>query len=361
MQTMIMIMVSRIYLLIVGYLSRYFPVSSSYPDKSIYSQGFALVPEWFLDMWYRWDSGWYLSIIKNGYQDNQAGGDVHAFFPLFPGIVKALVQLFPANWHSDATILILGLLVSNICLVVSMWLLAKLIRLIYSSEQCAYYTILILAFFPTSFIFSSFYGESLFLLLSVATYYFVVKQRWYLVTILSILLTLTRPTGVLIIVPLFVELITKSKSKLGPVIAMFGSLASFAYIGQDAVAAQNAWGKAISWPWTTLLEPMHFTGYITSIDKWVSLTFVLLGIYTLKKSPRVSFAWYGIAMFIPFLFTGTLQSATRYCMLCYPLIAQGACWMTKQKSPLLSHLVINLLVILQTILFVAWVRFYWAT
>lgn len=360
MQAIVMSLISRVYLILIGYLAGYFPISSTYPDKDIYSQGFAIVPQWFLDMWYRWDSGWYLNIIKNGYQGIQELGDAHAFFPLFPSLVRTILNFLPVSWRSDSVILLLGLGVANLCFVGGMWLLARLINELYDSGKVANYTAMTLAFFPTSYIFSTFYPESLFLILSVATYYFIIKERWYLVIILSVLLTLTRPTGVLILVPLAIELITRSKYKWGPAVAMLTTLVAFTYVGQSAIVAQQAWGKAITWPWETLLNPTHFIGYITSIDKWVSLVFITLTIYSIKNTPRPSFTWYGIAMFVPFLFTGTLQSATRYAMLSYPLIAQGSYLITKQKSVVIQNLIMNLLVILGVILFVAWVRFYWA-
>jgi hypothetical protein len=56
-----------------------------------------------LDMWARWDSGWYLDIALNGYalrgpiETTQSNV---AFFPLYPLLIRTLLLLVPESWRT---------------------------------------------------------------------------------------------------------------------------------------------------------------------------------------------------------------------------------------------------------------------
>ena len=65
--------------------------------------------------------------------------------------------------------------------------------------------VLLLLLFPTSIFFNAVYTESLFLLLSVASVYFIRKGRYREAGILGFLAALTRVTGVLLFVLAAVE------------------------------------------------------------------------------------------------------------------------------------------------------------
>ena len=63
-------------------------------------------------------------------------------------------------------------------------------------------TIVLMAFAPLSFFFSAVYTESLFLALSLGSFYAAYRDRWALAVSLAVLATLTRVTGVLLVLPL---------------------------------------------------------------------------------------------------------------------------------------------------------------
>ena len=66
-------------------------------------------------------------------------------------------------------------------------------------------TITYLLIFPTTFFFSGVYGESSFLALTVAAYYYTRTNRWLLAFILAALATLTRSQGMILALPLLIE------------------------------------------------------------------------------------------------------------------------------------------------------------
>jgi hypothetical protein len=100
--------------------------------------------------WYRyllrWDSIWYATILKEGYNYNGNVLDQQSvvFYPLYPLIAKALT-VFPGidNWLSL-------LIVANVAAVLSVLLLFRYVRQDYGDE-IAFSTITFLSFFQHRF------------------------------------------------------------------------------------------------------------------------------------------------------------------------------------------------------------------
>ncbi|HMV30259.1 MAG TPA: mannosyltransferase family protein, partial [Anaerolineales bacterium] len=116
----------------------------------------------FLSMWAKWDSQYYVDIATNGYWFRPGQQSNVAFFPLYPMTVQVLSKFF------DGKIILTGFLVSNLAFfgaLIFFYLLTELELGSDSAKRAVYY----LAFFPTSFFFSSVYTESMFVLLSIAT------------------------------------------------------------------------------------------------------------------------------------------------------------------------------------------------
>ncbi|HYN89085.1 MAG TPA: hypothetical protein VER55_11165, partial [Ardenticatenaceae bacterium] len=85
--------ITRLALLLAGWFSQYFPASLNYPPEEVARRGWQFSPHRLLDIWGRWDTAWYLSIVSDGYSIR---GDVEttlsniAFFPFYPYLVKLL-------------------------------------------------------------------------------------------------------------------------------------------------------------------------------------------------------------------------------------------------------------------------------
>ena len=82
-----------------------------------------------------------------------------------------------------------------------MWLLYRLVRTDFD-EQLASRAVIYLAIGPLSFFLQAVYTESLFLLLSLACFVFAREGRWRLAGVMGLLATLTRSTGVLLLIPM---------------------------------------------------------------------------------------------------------------------------------------------------------------
>lgn len=142
--------------------------------------------------WAHWDGVWYIKIATSGYAD--ADGST-AFFPLFPMLLRYIGLLLGGN------MLVTGLLISLLCYAGCVWLLFRLVRKDFDDELASR-AVIYLAIGPLSFFLQAVYTESLFLFLSLACFVFAREGRWRLAGVIGLLATLTRSTGVLLLIPM---------------------------------------------------------------------------------------------------------------------------------------------------------------
>ena len=142
--------------------------------------------------WAHWDGVWYIKIATSGYAD--ADGST-AFFPLFPMLLRYVGVLL------DGNLLITGIVISLLCYAGCVWLLYRLVRRDFGDELASR-AVIYLAIGPLSFFLQAVYTESLFLVLSLACFVFAREGRWRLAGVMGLLATLTRSTGVLLLIPM---------------------------------------------------------------------------------------------------------------------------------------------------------------
>ena len=147
-----------------------------------------------LNPWAHWDGVWYIKIARAGYAD--ADGST-AFFPLFPLLLRYLGVLFGGN------LVVTGVVVSLLCFAGSAWMLYRLVALDFD-DRVAARSVVYLSLFPTSFFLQAVYTESLFLLLSLACFYWARQERWRLSGLAALFAALTRSTGALLVIPMAV-------------------------------------------------------------------------------------------------------------------------------------------------------------
>ena len=138
------------------------------------------------------DSELYYQISQNGYDQEF----LTAFFPMVPLIMRCLTGY--------------GLLIVNqICLFISMVLLKKLLEDEYKSSV-AKFVLLIFAFSPVSYFSLIGYTESIFFVLTLASFYLFVKNKFpWLMGILLGLSVFTRNTGSIVFFALFAGMVIR--------------------------------------------------------------------------------------------------------------------------------------------------------
>ena len=286
---------------------------------------------WFLSMWYQWDANWYMSIAQHGYQWVSGDQSNVAFFPLYPWAAKAVGLLLGRRY------LLSGLLLSAGFLAAGLAFLYRLVRMDFG-QDVARRTVWLVSIFPTAFFFSSFYTESLFLLTSVACFYYGRRGRWAAAGAFGLLASLTRIAGLLLIVPLAYEYLSKRSfsplKSLRPALLWLtlvpGGLAvymGYLYFGFGrpfafAESQSAGWGHAM----TPLLS--SFTGdfhHLFAQSEWwviwdvaATLLMAVCAVLAFRKLPA-SYALYTLASLLFPLAGGTMKSMSRYALVVFPV------------------------------------------
>ncbi len=297
-----------------------------------------------LDIWARWDSEWYLLIADRGYDATDAINhlpagylpeDTSGFFPLYPLLIRALTPLIGAVGA--------GILISNIALLASLWLLLAVARDLWGETfgtRAGFYAGTALLFFPFTLFHSAVYSESLFLALSLATLLLARKCRFDWAGLCAALAALTRPFGALLVVLLFLEwwrLRHRSRwgwTAIGGIALALGLYMLFCYgLFGDALAfvhRQGRWRGAMGLPgiafvrWWQAGPTIH--GAHGSTIELVMALLCLGALPTAFRRLRPSLAWYLVAC-VAIPLCSTLWSFGRIASTFFPIyLLIGMIW-----------------------------------
>lgn len=309
----------RIGLLLAGYIGiQFYNFKASFPliDEHLITSQFS---QWIWH-WGNFDGVHYLDIAKNGYH----GSGLQVFFPIYPLVI---------NWLSVLinNYLLSGLLISNICFLLSLIVFYKLCCKYFNTDT-AKWSVLFMIFFPTSFYFVSIYSESIFLLFLLLSFF--VKYPHNIPYL--ILTSATRIVGVFVTFALFVDNFKKSLILFG-LLGLAGYMLYLWVVFDNPIyflsaqaAFKNERASTIS---SLVLPPQVIWRYLKifttadSMSLWVAiLEFVsficvvlILGVLTFKrKIPGhwLVFCW--LSLFLP-TFSGTLSSMPRYILTIFPI------------------------------------------
>jgi Mannosyltransferase (PIG-V) len=335
---------TRLALMLIAWLAfRLLPLPSAFPlsweigknGAAQHTRSGAPQAHPFINMWSRWDAGWYLEIAKYGYHYEPGRPSSAAFFPLYPNAIRFFhaLLLLPA---SDCSYLAAGIALSNISLLASLSYLHQLLSRDCDTPTVAR-TILIILLFPTSFFFSSAYSESLFLLLTVSSLYYVRTERWLTGCTLASLAALCRSQGIILLLPLLVEYFSQRQWNLRAVrrnilglllipsaVLLFVCYLRWAFGSWSILFdAQRPWGRRLLAPWYSLRWVITHASSASSVDDgWLNLAFfvLLLTLTTLfSRRLRLSYAvylWTAVAFFSCW---GMLGSIPRLVLGIFPL------------------------------------------
>ena len=325
--------------------------------------------------WANFDGEHYLSIAIFGYKALE-----QAFFPVYPMLISFLAKPFSANLMSHLlSSTIIAVLISNISFLLALFILYKLISLDFS-KKIALTTIIILLLFPTSFYFGSVYTESLFLLLSVGSFYFARKKNWLLASILGFVASATRVFGPLLLPALIIEAYQQKErfSKVFWLILIpFGlilyMLYQFLTVGdplafyhlQQSIGEQHQSGitllPQVYYRYINMLLTVNYLQplYQTIILEFTTgILFFLLPIYGYFKKIRLSYLLYAMLAFLLPAIQGSFSSNPRYIIVLFPSFLAAALWFTNVNKPL--KMIVSSSMILMLLLETAlYLRGYW--
>jgi hypothetical protein len=293
-----------------------------------------------------WDAQHYLYLSENGYR---AGQMENAFFPLFPLLIRLATYIF----HSS---LIAALVIANLCSLAGFYLLFTFVEKQYGRDA-ARLTVLLYLAFPTAFFFDLPYSESLFLLLIAAFFLLLFRGKPGWAAIPAALLPLSRPEGVLVILPFATYYATHRKmvrnlvpspySLLPPLSPLLGLAAYLAFMRaatgnafemframQDYVSAHSL--LYLLHPLQLIQHwaewPLAIHGFTNSIiDRAFFLAFLLL-IAPMVRRVHPALAVYALAVGLLNVLSGTFMSYTRYILLAFPVFLTLALLLRQRRG-----------------------------
>ena len=313
----------------------------------------------------KWDSFWYLDIVKNGYSFKSIKEPSNiVFFPLYPFLIKSLSYLTFGN------LILSGWILSMIFLLAALIYFFKLIKE-FHPEIDPYYAIILLLIFPTAFFLNSIYTESLFLFLSIATFYHALKRNFLLAGIFGFFASLSRVTGVLLFIPVLWEYFRNNNFKLNsifkvkilPIFLIPLGIFSFFLFHYFKFKDFFLFFKAESWFDRVFFKLCkgHFDFFSNSSVANFSLdaffvVFALIAVYFIFKKLPVSYGLYMIVSSAVIISTGTLMSFGRYILVFFPIYILGA----SIKNQYLKQAWIFVSILLLSLYTTLFVNNYWA-
>ncbi len=290
-------------------------------------------------VWQRKDATQFRNIALLGYADWWRT----AFFPLFPLLERGLRPLIDSPYIG-------GMVIADTA---GLGMLVVLYRLVYEDfdKERALRTILYLSVFPTAFFFAAAYSESLFLCLSLLSFYAMRRSNWWLAGIFGCLASLTRSAGILLLVPFAYEYLYQHQFNLrkmrvdvlsGGLIALgTGLFAAYCYYKfHDALEfshAQSMWGRAFAFPgvayftackYVVSTRPLSFVALRNILDivqDFFVLLLVILGFVGPWRMPRrlLSYSLYALVLYaffqmFPISNPYPLTSIPRYLLSIFP-------------------------------------------
>jgi len=348
----------------------FIPYREGYPYTSILH--FLSNPNWLVgsflfSAWANFDGAHYLLIAANGYTDN-AG-----FFPLYPlfiffltSIISPSAAIYP--FHPIQYLAVL--FVSNLIFLLTLLMLYKLVSLDYQ-DSFPLLVIIFILIFPTSFFFASIYSESLFLLLSLLSFYFARTNKWFLASLCGGLLTATRLVGIAIIPALIYEFVKKEQS-------LFKLKSLYLFLSLSGILSYMLfnflkWGDALYFihaqggfhnersvdsivfiPQTvfryinilTTISPSIFEWWIAFLEISVFFFVSIMLFVAWKKKIRISYILFAFICLVIPASTGTFTGLPRYALVLFPIFIALAMIKNKLFKIVYSIVGFSLLMIL---------------
>jgi hypothetical protein len=341
---------SRLFYLISGSLLAYLVPTSSFQRITLD------MPSGSMNIWSHWDGEHYVTLAMGGYlhpPDNVSP----AFFPLYPLLLRSFAELFGGPISKEA-LSVWGPLISLLFLPFALYFIYH-IALEGWGERVARGTVLILAFFPTTFFLNAAYTESLFLALSAGSMWAMrVKKDLLVACVLAGFAAATRNVGIFLVVPLMYEWIKDvERSRWQGVYLLLAPGGLFAYMvylwvrfGDPLLfySAQESWGRQATGPLDTASRAwgaaVEGAGRLLDPDLWAhpslgnaanqlagasnlfNLAFFVFAMVVLLAGSRylpLSLTIYGLLLVAPATLFGTpgspLMGTPRYVLVAFPV------------------------------------------
>ena len=306
-------------------------------------------PGWHnaIDGTFRWDAPWFREVATQGYRIDDESA---AFYPAYPLAIRVVTDT------SGLPALDAGLLLSNLSFLVALIVLHALTTREYNAPV-ARRTLVLLACFPTAFFFLAPYSESLYLLMSVLSFWWARRQRWLLAGLAGAVAAATRNLGFLLIVPLLFEARSQERAiderrwdrLVGACLPLLGAVSYATYwairTGDPLrpIHAQGAWLRQLSFPIVTLGNAAAYAlrgvsdpnGIFWMVDLLLALAVLVPLAIGWRRLAAPYLVYAVLGLFVPLCFTLTgrpLVSYPRYGVVVFPVFWIVATWLHDRRA-----------------------------
>ncbi len=303
-----------------------------------------VTPQSLLTPWTAWDAGAYADIATNGYR--QLGATPYA--PLYPFLEHVLAPLFGHN------VSIAGLVVASAAELCALLLLRQLVQE-EVGDTAGQRAVFFLVWAPFSVYLAAAYAESLFLLLSIGVFWMLHRGDRLGAGVLVALAVLTRPQGILLLIPLVVTYQRSWRYWVGlaaPVAAFGGywGYMSLRFLTPLApIASERAnYDRTVDWPWSGVLQTLgvftrpdtFFVYQHAIVDLALVSVALLLAVQLVRlRLPRryAVYTWVSMLSILcwPIAHPGgidSLASAPRYLFVLFPLYIPLVQWSLRSRT-----------------------------
>ena len=361
---------SRLALFAVGLMTQLFIEPASTHGNRLELTHFAA-----LRMWGAWDSEAYVALATHGY-DMHAGSEGQAnwaYFPAFPMISAAIARL------GHLSVFPVMVLVANASFLVALFFIHRLATKAFDGRVADISTALLCAV-PGSYIFSSAYTESLFLMALAGCLLALHDRRWLMAGAFAALATLTRNLGIGLLLPMGLAAAGPLRSALRggpaarpasgelmriaiglvlPAAALAGFCLYLYHRTGDPFAfatVQKGWGRRLQFP---LLRPLLAmkTGIADSDMLSFAAAWVSIGL-TVALGFMRRWSLFALALFLTLvpLASGLLTYA-RYSLVVLPIFLAAAALLASR--PAMTQAMLVFLATINGFMMVAWTLDLW--
>jgi hypothetical protein len=342
--------------------------SSSIFGEPLYCQNCWDIAVPFINLFARYDSGYYIDIALHGYSNSIVPR--WEFFPGYPvtiGILgRGLAVLSPLPL--ELTLYTTGFIISNLSFFGCVYYLFKLSATVLRDNKLAFYSTLGLAFYPAGVFLSAAYSESLFLLLMLSSLYYWRVEEYGKSAVLGFFEALTRPVGILLVVPFLIEVARDKKQRRAanylPVVTVLLGFLTFLAFSQLMTGTPFAQFDADRLYWAVTPSPPRIiqSAIENAVANPIIVPYVVISVgglltsFILRKNrAETAIDAYGLALLFTYPYTG-LISIARYSITLISAYWGYARWM--QRHVLLVLAIFLVLLAIGVGLFVNWYAFY---
>lgn len=321
----------------------------------------------------RWDSWRYVEIARHGYSDIKLA----TFFPGYPILMRvlddvALRWIFPNAIPQDRMALsgvLVSALMSGIATVLMFQFLSEHLEMNDALRGSFY-----LLIFPTAIFMAQLYTESTYLAVSLASLLLTYRKKLWLAGLLAVYATITRPTGVLLFLPMMTVWLDhwwRGKDLprhtlipiTFPILTFVGFNLWLQGQGMNTFQAQEDFGRYFLHPLALCIFVQQIGWMVTNtaglvavgLDLILTLFATALSIREWKWHPGL--ALYGLAaVWLP-LGTGQLVSQNRYVLIVIPMLMVLTRW---GRNPVFDRVWTMLSLLLFALYTVLYTQGFWA-